>query len=47
MLQEAIEGDKSKFNDEADEERRHQGVSGQIGHDAFHLMFLGGETIIP
>lgn len=47
MLQEAIEGDKSKFNDEAKEERRHQGVGGQIGHKAFHLMFLGGDTIIP
>jgi hypothetical protein len=47
LLQEAIECDKSKFNDKAKEERRHQGVGGQIGHKAFHWRFLGGETIIP
>ena len=47
MLQEAVDGNNREFKDEAEEERRHQGVGGQIGHKAFHWRFLGGETTIP
>jgi hypothetical protein len=40
LLQEGIEGNNRELNDEAEKESCHQGVSCQIGHEAFHWRFL-------